>query len=600
MRISTLEIFQRGLDGILDQQRAVSDLQLQISKGKRVLRPSDDPVASTRSLILRQDKFSIEQFIKNGDTAAANLGAEEAALKSVNLIYQRIRELALSVANSTVSIEDRKMIVIEMQTRLDELVSLANSRNPDNEYLFSGTLGRNEAVVKTNGQYIYQGDDGQRLTQIGDALAIPSSDTAKDIFFGVPSSQVNPQVVAGLASTTVAPSALVASGSLSTLNANDLILNDIIISASTSDGVSSSDASGSSLAFANAINASTLTHGVRASAQPNVVNLGVLAPGVLAAGDLTLNGVAVVDATGTESSFLATLQGLEAQTGVVATQPGGAGTDIILTAQDGRNIQLQTDGTSAANLANFDLNSGADDRVQRAGLVLRDDQSFTIGGATPANVGLAAGSVSLTNNTGTGVMSQPLLLGPVPDINESYSIVFNAGGTTFDIVADSNPLVPITGFDDVTYVPGQDIEFNGIQVSISGTPNAGDTFVVSYDKPAYQDVFNSIENLIQSLSTSSNKQALSYDIGVAIQNLDAAETRALEFRAKVGARLNVIDGQKDVHETLSILNAENTSNLEDLDYAKAISDLTQRTTALEAAQASYVRIQSLSLFNFLR
>ena len=93
---------------------------------------------------------------------------------------------------------------------------------------------------------------------------------------------------------------------------------------------------------------------------------------------------------------------------------------------------------------------------------------------------------------------------------------------------------------------------------------------------------------------------LSYEIGVGLSNLANFETRVLEVRAKVGARLNVIDSQKDTNQDLSFLATENLSRIEDLDLAEAITKLSQIRLSLEAAQQSYIKIQSLSLFNYLR
>ncbi len=601
MRISTFELFQRGLEGILNQQRALSDLQLQISSGKRILKPSDDPVGATRAINIREVQSSLEQYSKNGQSGQANLEAEDATLKATNQIYQRVRELALQAANPVLSQTDRQAVAIEIQVQLDQLLGLSNSKDADGAFMFSGSAGRTPAVTQNaSGQFIYQGDEGQKFAKIGSSLSIETSDSGKDLFFLVPSGQVNTFNSLGVASTSAASTGLVASGSLSLLSSNDLIINDVDIQAGFSDGVSSIDSASSALAMANAINASQLDHGVRAHAEPNVFNLGVYTSAAITSGDFTLNGVTIIDAGGSESSLLSQFQSLEAQTGVIVTQPGGPGTDMILTAQDGRNIQLQTDGASPANFSNFNLNAGATDNVQRAGLTLRGHQNFMIGGAMPSNVGLSAGGYSVTNNTGTGLISQPVITSPLADLNETYSVIFGAGGTTFNIVADSAPLVPLEGFENVSFTPGAMIELNGIQIQISGAPSSGDVFGVQFDKPANQDVFKTISNLVSSITGTVNSDQRSYEIGIALDNLSHAETKTLEIRASVGARLNVIENQKDVNATMSILTEQSLSDTEDLDLAKAISELAQRTTALEAAQATYIKIQSLSLFNYIR
>lgn len=86
----------------------------------------------------------------------------------------------------------------------------------------------------------------------------------------------------------------------------------------------------------------------------------------------------------------------------------------------------------------------------------------------------------------------------------------------------------------------------------------------------------------------------------ALSDIDAAFTNLLNTRAKIGARMNAIDDQKAANESFDLAVANVRSSLEDLDYAEAISRFNQQLAALQAAQQSFIRIQDLSLFNFLR
>ncbi|HRE31808.1 MAG TPA: flagellar hook-basal body complex protein, partial [Candidatus Berkiella sp.] len=139
-------------------------------------------------------------------------------------------------------------------------------------------------------------------------------------------------------------SGLVNSGSLQPLNLNDLTLNSVAITASssTSDGSSTTDNAASSIALAAAINQNTATHGVTASVNPNVLDLGIASFGNLAAGDFNINGVPIIGVNANETDLLNLINAQTATTGVVGAQPGGAGTNIILTTNDSRNIQLIT------------------------------------------------------------------------------------------------------------------------------------------------------------------------------------------------------------------------------------------------------------------
>jgi len=601
MRISTLEFFNRGLSGFLRQQEQVSDAQVRLSVGKNILKSSDDPVGSTRSITLRQSMQTIEQYISNGAQANTNLYMEDNILQATNTVLHRVKELTVQSGNHALTSSDRETIAIELTELLDELVGLANTKNTNGEYIFSGAKGKTKPVIINSlGQYHYQGDENQKTTKLSASTFTAVSDTAKSLFFNVSSDDINSTGVLGRAELVSTGSGLVATGSLTTLDLNDLKINNRLVPPATSDGVSSTDATASAIAIANAINSVSEQHNVVAHANPNIVNLGTITQANIASGEFTLNGIPVVDATGTESSIISTLQSLESQTGVQVSQPGGVGTDIILTASDGRNIQLQTIGGATANFSNFDLSGVAQDLVQQSTFTLYDHSAFTIGGANPGDFGFSAGPVSLSNNVGTGVVQSVNVytLDANPDLN--YTIEFNPDGTTFNIVSSDSPLTPLAGYENVTYTPGTDIEFEGIRVVLSGAPAAGDKFGIDLSRQQNQDIFTSLQNLITNIrSLGNDHERLSYEVGLALSNLTHAETNILEIRAKVGARLNVVDNQRDVHERTSLLIQENLSIIEDLDYAKAITELSQHTFTLEAAQQSYMRIQRLSIFNYI-
>ena len=87
--------------------------------------------------------------------------------------------------------------------------------------------------------------------------------------------------------------------------------------------------------------------------------------------------------------------------------------------------------------------------------------------------------------------------------------------------------------------------------------------------------------------------------GTTLTRLDSALDNILNTRASIGARLNTVENQKNANESFSVLLQENRSNLEDLDYAEAVSRFEQQLLALQASQQTFVKIQGLSLFNYL-
>ncbi|MDH4612124.1 flagellar hook-associated protein FlgL [Pseudomonas sp. BN102] len=183
MRISTLQAFNNGVSGLQRNFSDVARTQEQISSGKRILTPADDPVASVRLLQLDQQQAVLDQYQGNLTAAQSSLSQEEATLNSVNNLLQRVRELAGSAGNGALSQADRKAIATELAEREDELLGLINTRNARGEYLFAGYQGKTQPFVRNpDGSYSYQGDEGQRQLQIASSLQVPISDNGRALF----------------------------------------------------------------------------------------------------------------------------------------------------------------------------------------------------------------------------------------------------------------------------------------------------------------------------------------------------------------------------------------------------------------------------------
>lgn len=166
-------------------QSALDQTQRQISSGRRLLTPSDDPVAAGRALDLRESLSRLTQFDRNAGIAGNRLALEESSLTSANDVLQRVRELALQANNDTQSDETRALIAIEIRDRLDFLVQIANQKDSSGSYLFSGNLSDVAPVTRSGSTFTYNGDQGQRLIQIGEGRQVPDSDPGSDIFFMV-------------------------------------------------------------------------------------------------------------------------------------------------------------------------------------------------------------------------------------------------------------------------------------------------------------------------------------------------------------------------------------------------------------------------------
>ena len=102
------------------------------------------------------------------------------------------------------------------------------------------------------------------------------------------------------------------------------------------------------------------------------------------------------------------------------------------------------------------------------------------------------------------------------------------------------------------------------------------------------------------LSTNAERAKQSNDLSHAIDSLDQAFFHIQTQRTSLGVSLQSLDLRDDQNQDSVLRIDKQMSELEDLDYAEAVSELNLQTVALQAAQQSYIKIQGLSLFNFMR
>jgi len=186
MRISTAQLFQQRVTAMQNQQTSLSHTELQLSTGKRVVSPADDPVASLRDLQLLDHKTLNEQHIENIDRAQGRLELEEGVLASGVDLLQRLRELAVGALNATAGPSDLQAMGVEARSLLDGLVALANTQNASGEYLFSGyQVSSMPFTDPGSGSIVYNGDQGQQHLQVSPTRQLAVADNGADVFLGV-------------------------------------------------------------------------------------------------------------------------------------------------------------------------------------------------------------------------------------------------------------------------------------------------------------------------------------------------------------------------------------------------------------------------------
>ncbi|MCV6612686.1 MAG: flagellar hook-associated protein FlgL [Amphritea sp.] len=183
MRISTQQQYLNSIDNMQQSQNRLATLQNQISSGKKLVNPSDDPVAAAQVVKLDRELAQYKKFDDNINVTKRRLGLEETILKDINTTMDRMKELALQGGNASLSDSDRKAVASELRQLTEYVAGLMNTQDSEGEYLFAGSKGTTQPYeVQADGSYLYQGDDGQRLIQVGPETLVPSNDSGLRLF----------------------------------------------------------------------------------------------------------------------------------------------------------------------------------------------------------------------------------------------------------------------------------------------------------------------------------------------------------------------------------------------------------------------------------
>ena len=195
MRISTSQIFDAGALGIQNGQSGLFKLQNQLSSGRKVLTPKDDPVAAAQALVVTQSRDVNSQFMVNQGQAKSQLGLVDSQLTALVQNLHNVREKVVQAGNTTLTQSDRDAIAKELESRLSELMGIANTDNGAGEFLFSGYRGgvlpfavdASSAIVSpaTTPPVGYFGDDGERLLQVSSSRQMAVSAAGSDVFMDI-------------------------------------------------------------------------------------------------------------------------------------------------------------------------------------------------------------------------------------------------------------------------------------------------------------------------------------------------------------------------------------------------------------------------------
>jgi flagellar hook-associated protein 3 FlgL len=179
MRVTHLGSYHAALQRVTGSLEAMATSRDQVSSGRRLRRPADDPTGMSRALELRASLRVAGQERRNADDGIMWVNLADARLQNAVEKLQRARELAVRGATFS-NADERAGIAAEISAIRDGLVEIANTRH-QGRGLFAG-FSRQDAIGSTGSGWAYQGDDGTVNRRIGDTEVVEVNVTADDVF----------------------------------------------------------------------------------------------------------------------------------------------------------------------------------------------------------------------------------------------------------------------------------------------------------------------------------------------------------------------------------------------------------------------------------
>jgi len=466
MVINTNIMSINAQNNLRTSQNDMSTAMERLSSGKRVNSAADDAAGLAIINRFTSQERGLNIAIRNANDGISMIQTAEGALDETTNILQRMRELAIQSANGIYSDANRATLNAEVNQLKAELTRIAETTSFNGLKILDGSLGDLELQVGA--------EAGERITvNLGtgfDAESLGTSETA------LSSGEFT------LAEET-GSSLKYATGSGTSLDAGDLVINDVDIPgfSSGSDTASTTDVGRSALAIADAINSVSEQTGVVAEAGKTTTTLSVALSAAtstqtitLATGDFVINDVSITGAAADADAddLVGWINAKSDQTGVTASLASG---ELTFTAVDGRNIEFDFDaGIASATGATFTLDgltddvnliTGGTDFSVSGSVTLRSNEEFTIGGNNPSDAGFSEGSVNLD----------------VTALQDVAGSVGNSYAGTFTTL--SNGDLAINGYN---------VDFSGVTLSASNEQSR----ILQYDSAMYiSEAINSTDGL---------------------------------------------------------------------------------------------------------
>ncbi len=169
MRITNQMMSKSFLRDLGRNQNYMKKINDQLTSGKEIRRPSDNPFKVARSMQLNRDIGANVQYNENIKDTTNWLDTTDTALDQLGNSFQRFRELMVSAGNAAYGSDEKRAIKDEMNEKVNEIAQILNS-SFDGKYIFGGTKVNSKPVgssrnIETKNNYInLSGNDGEVLS----------------------------------------------------------------------------------------------------------------------------------------------------------------------------------------------------------------------------------------------------------------------------------------------------------------------------------------------------------------------------------------------------------------------------------------------------
>ncbi|MCZ8536919.1 flagellar hook-associated protein FlgL [Paenisporosarcina quisquiliarum] len=181
MRVTQQMLHQNSVRHINQNLGRLEKINNQVSTGKQLHRPSDDPNGVSKAMNLKSALVANEQYERNTNEATLWMDETDQTINEMVNVMQRVRELAVQGNNDTLSDTDRGAIATEVEELTEQIRQFANSK-VNGKHLFNG-LKTNESPYPDKDSYLTDTfDTGSKMFTIADGVVIKANVTANELF----------------------------------------------------------------------------------------------------------------------------------------------------------------------------------------------------------------------------------------------------------------------------------------------------------------------------------------------------------------------------------------------------------------------------------